>query len=740
MDPHGLSVLSHLRAKPVGKLRRRVRELRTANSYYGEGGGGGPPTLDLSHSESQRLAVDALMGEGGVQGYRDLLTTEGEVDFLSEREKSYILTNQQDGRVGGDSDTVDGEDEDGTSQPCRSPLSLCRLSASEETADECATLEPNLPLGSQSGVEPSGSDQQSQTSVEVFLQSDIREGSMKDLVREQIRKAQTALVVVVDTFSDVELLCDILEACALRNVRVYVLLDRLNVQQFLDLCLTLNVSGEHFPRLSVRSVSGQGYCTKTGRWLCGQVAQTFIISDWTRVLTGCYSFSWLSWKVNRNFIVLLEGGSVTSFRQEFRRLYLSSQPVPPLFPTAMMTLAPSAPRPTQHPNPSDSGLRRMLRSQRWVTTGDHNGTTDRQKAEAAAETPTAADPTHSALSELEVEHNRAEAYVMSLALDEAPTPTQAESPSRWNREMPQHRGKAEVDHHGLSDVNVGAERRWRTLQPYASHAPPSDPFGPTFSRSYKLNVTGVDAAWSPHGPSTSRTQTSPRAATTEPATGGGRLYPDYNRFRRAAMVSGTAAVNLDTLRRSQRKDHKAQPRPDTDTQPLHRPLSQRAHNQGNTQGFFIQTQSQRQWPAAQPSPQNNRCRTQSPKRLRSPAHPHHRGPGAASKETQSHRPDAKTDFRTPANQQPESGFSQGPPLDHQSYPAQQLVPSQRLHWISQLHSRQVLQNGPGVNGTWGPRRGMEEPGQGGAAGTGARGRTSGAIGRPAALRRGASFS
>ncbi|CAL8355865.1 unnamed protein product [Arctogadus glacialis] len=706
MDPHGLSVLSHLRAKPVGKVRRRVRELRTANSYYGEGGGGGPPTLDLSHSESQRLAVDALMGVGGVQGYRDLLTTEGEVDFLSEREKSYILTNQQDGRVGGDSDTVDGEDEDGTSQPCRSPLSLCRLSASEETADECANLEPNLPLGSQNGVETSGSDQQSQTSVEVFLQSDIREGSMKDLVREQIRKAQTALVVVVDTFSDVELLCDILEACALRNVRVYVLLDRLNVQQFLDMCLTLNVSGEHFPRLSVRSVSGQGYCTKAGRWLCGQVAQPFIISDWTRVLTGCYSFSWLSWKVNRNFIVLLEGGSVTSFRQEFRRLYLSSQPVPPLFPTAVMTLAPSAPRPTQHPNPSDSGLRSMLRSRRWVTTGDHNGTTDGQKAEAPARLPTAAAPTHSALSELEVEHNRAEAYVTSLAPDEAPTQTQAESPSRRNREMPRHRGKAEVDHRGLPDVTVSAERRWRTRQPCASHAPPADP---TFSRSYALHVTGVAAARSPRGPSTPRTQASPRAATTEPTTGGGRLYPDYNRYRRAAMESGTAAVNLDTLRRSQRKDLKAPPRPECDARPLHRPLSQRAHSQANTQGFFIHTQSQRQWPAAQSSPRDNRCRAHSPKRLRSPAHPHHLGPGAASKETQSYRPDAKTHFRTPANQQPEPGFPQGPPPGHQSCPAQRLVPSQRLHWISQLHSRQVLQNGPGVNGTWGPRRGMEGP-------------------------------
>ena len=63
-------------------------------------------------------------------------------------------------------------------------------------------------------------------------------------------------MVVVDTFSDVELLCDVLEASALRNVRVYVLLDRLNLQQFLDMCVSLNVSGKHFPvslRLSLSS-------------------------------------------------------------------------------------------------------------------------------------------------------------------------------------------------------------------------------------------------------------------------------------------------------------------------------------------------------------------------------------------------------------------------------------------------------------------------------------------------------
>ncbi|CAL8248432.1 unnamed protein product [Lota lota] len=536
MDPNGLSVLSHLRAKPVGKVRRRVRELRTATATY-HGGGGGLPTLDLSHSESQRLAVDALMGEGGVQGYRERLTVEGEVDFLSEREKSYILTNQQDGHVG-----CDGEDGHGESQLYGGPLSLCRFSASEESADGTATQEPRLPLGSQNGVGLSESDQQSQSRVEVFLQSDNREGSMKDLVREQIRKAQTALVVVVDTFSDVELLCDILEAIAMRNVCVYLLLDRLNVQQFLDMCLDLNVNGKHFP-------------------------------------------------VNRNFIVLLEGRSVTSFHQEFRRLYLSSQPVPPLF-HAAMTLTPSASHTTQN-NPSHSVLRSMLRRQRWVNAGD-NGTKDREKA-AEVEIPTATEPTHLALSKLEVEHNRVETYVMTLALCQAPA--QAERPSRWNREIPQHLCKVKVGH-SLSDVNVSAERRRRALQAYASTTPPSDPIGLTFSRSYKHNITGIDTQCA-RGPSTLRTHMNPHAV-------------------------------------------------------------------------------------------------------------------AATK---------------------------GPPPDPQSYPAQQFAPSQRLQWISQLHSRQVAHNMSRVTGTLG-RRIMEEPGQRDSqSGVSAmsRGRTSGVLSRPAMRHRGATL-
>ena len=41
-------------------------------------------------------------------------------------------------------------------------------------------------------------------------------------------------------------------------------------------------------KLSVRSVRGQTYCAKTGRKLSGQIAESFIISDWSEVLTGSY--------------------------------------------------------------------------------------------------------------------------------------------------------------------------------------------------------------------------------------------------------------------------------------------------------------------------------------------------------------------------------------------------------------------------------------------------------------------
>ncbi|XP_037641630.1 uncharacterized protein LOC119497524 [Sebastes umbrosus] len=164
--------------------------------------------------------------------------------------------------------------------------------------------------------------------VEVYFQSCCRASGVKDLVREFIRKAKMALAIVMESFSDVELLCDLLEASRKRNVSVHLLLDHLNLNLFVSMWQDLKLDSKNFPKLSVRSVDGQTYCAKTGMKLTGQIAESFIITDWTEVLTGSYSFSWLSWQVHRSLAVLVKGSAAIPFHQEFLRLYSSSKPVP----------------------------------------------------------------------------------------------------------------------------------------------------------------------------------------------------------------------------------------------------------------------------------------------------------------------------------------------------------------------------------------------------------------------------
>lgn len=49
----------------------------------------------------------------------------------------------------------------------------------------------------------------------------------------------------MDTFSDVEIFCDILEATRKRNVYVYLLLDHTNLQLFQDMCENVKINMSH---------------------------------------------------------------------------------------------------------------------------------------------------------------------------------------------------------------------------------------------------------------------------------------------------------------------------------------------------------------------------------------------------------------------------------------------------------------------------------------------------------------
>ncbi|XP_059195888.1 protein FAM83A [Centropristis striata] len=351
MDASGVSVLWYRTSKPQGKVRRRVQDLRIP-SLSGYDFISSRPALDLSHNESARLAVDSMLSQG-LEGYQEVLNAEGEVDFLSDLEKLYI---QENGRDNSTADPGASDDSD---------LELESLSAGSQSARRCSLLssdsDPTV-VGSDLSIQKDVKWTDAEPSIKVYFQTDGRAASIKDLVREFIRKAKMVLAIVMDSFSDVELLCDILEASRKRNVSVHLLLDHLNLNLFVSMWQDLKLDSKNFPtrrelfflfscflelktnkfhilnnrllscvfvqKLSVRSVDGQTYCAKTGRKLTGQIAENFIITDWKEVLTGSYRFSWLSWQVHRSFAVLVKGNTVIPFHQEFLRLYSSSKPVP----------------------------------------------------------------------------------------------------------------------------------------------------------------------------------------------------------------------------------------------------------------------------------------------------------------------------------------------------------------------------------------------------------------------------
>ncbi|XP_026149466.1 protein FAM83A-like [Mastacembelus armatus] len=384
MDGSSVAVLWYRKFRPMGKVRRRVQDLRIPSSHHCDF----IHASDLSHNESTRLAVDCLLSQG-LDGYHEVLNAEGEVDFLSEPEKNYILENGRDGNTA----NPDASDDDGTD--------FESLAAGSHSHTQCFALatdsEPIV-------ADVTDSDPVlDQPNVEVYFQTDSRAAGMKDLVREFIRKAKMALVVVLDSFSDVELLCDLLEASRKRNVSVHVLLDHLNLNLFVSMWQDLKLNSKNFPKLSVRSVDGQTYCAKTGRKLRGQIAESFILTDWTEVLTGSYSFSWLSWQVHRSLAVLVKGSAVTPFQQEFTRLYSSSKPVPGF--VTFITVPPTLPfYSSSHAAQSKTTGIRISKSSQTKATYHWTWTDDVRNSQTKANMQTFSSPQ---IPEQECSHHRA---------------------------------------------------------------------------------------------------------------------------------------------------------------------------------------------------------------------------------------------------------------------------------------------------------------------------------------------
>ncbi|XP_010176549.1 protein FAM83A [Antrostomus carolinensis] len=297
--------MSH--SKHTGKIRKRLEEIKNQSLKLTK--------ADFSHNESIRLATDAFL-DGGTEAYLQTLSKEGEVDFLSSVEAQYIKDNARESYYAQESLAADGaaapKQNDAGSLP--SGTYFPTISDSGESALLHTWITAEKPYLKE------------KSTATVYFQTE-KNSNIRDIIRRYINKSTQVLAIVMDVFTDTEILCDLLEAANKRMVFVYLLLDHGNINLFSEMCDKLQIAEELFKNISVRSVTGEVYCAKSGRKFSGQIQEKFLISDWRYVLSGSYSFTWLCGQVHRNLLSKFTGQVVELFDEEFRHLYALSKPV-----------------------------------------------------------------------------------------------------------------------------------------------------------------------------------------------------------------------------------------------------------------------------------------------------------------------------------------------------------------------------------------------------------------------------
>nr|XP_044998785.1 protein FAM83H [Jaculus jaculus]XP_044998786.1 protein FAM83H [Jaculus jaculus]XP_044998787.1 protein FAM83H [Jaculus jaculus]XP_044998788.1 protein FAM83H [Jaculus jaculus] len=270
-----------------------------------------PGYLPPHYKEYYRLAVDALT-EGGPEAYSRFLQAEGAPDFLCPEELEHVSRHLQPPQHvareprEGSPPPVDMDGSSGTYWPVNSDQAV-----------------PELDLGWPLTFGFQG------TEVTTLVQPPPPDSpSIKDEARRMIRSAQQVVAVVMDMFTDVDLLSEVLEAAA-RRVPVYILLDEMNAQHFLDMADKCRINLHHVDFLRVRTVAGPTYYCRTGKSFKGHVKEKFLLVDCAVVMSGSYSFMWSFEKIHRSLAHVFQGELVSSFDEEFRILFAQSEPLVP---------------------------------------------------------------------------------------------------------------------------------------------------------------------------------------------------------------------------------------------------------------------------------------------------------------------------------------------------------------------------------------------------------------------------
>ncbi|XP_005496277.2 protein FAM83C [Zonotrichia albicollis] len=297
-----------------GPLKSRLEQLK--KPWWRE-----PTPLVLQHSETARLAIDAFL-EQGERGYLSAIAEERELPFLSALDMEYIShqRNQSfpDPSAMKDKEADPGDADTGDRVSLNSELTSGTYFPlmSDVLPPELELGWPGTPLLTLSG----------QTQATVIFQRN-KTNSIKDLVRSLISRARTVIAIVMDLFTDMEILCDLLEASSRRHIPVYLILDEEYLKHFVEMCNKMALTQDSFPNMRIRCLSGDTYYSKAGKKFAGQVLEKFVLVDCDQVLAGTYSFTWLCSQVHTGLVTHFRGQIVAEFEKEFRFLYAESRAV-----------------------------------------------------------------------------------------------------------------------------------------------------------------------------------------------------------------------------------------------------------------------------------------------------------------------------------------------------------------------------------------------------------------------------
>uniref|UniRef100_A0A0F8C8M6 Protein FAM83G n=1 Tax=Larimichthys crocea TaxID=215358 RepID=A0A0F8C8M6_LARCR len=264
---------------------------------------------EFLYCEDQRLALEALLQDGR-EAFLKYLEARGLRLFLSDPEVEALAGAVEPYDPGSELFSDSAEDDE-------PPLSMHYWPELSDTSI------PQIDLGW-----PDSDAYRGVTRTTVHTQPPLDgQAHIKEIVRKMIAQAQKVIAVVMDVFTDVDIFRDLLDAGFKRRVSVYILLERTTLPHFLSMCQRANMHAGHLKHLRVRCTDGVEFHTRSSTKVTGRVGHRFMFIDGDKAVSGSYSFTWMSSRLEKNLITVVTGQAVEAFDRLFRTLYATSSSV-----------------------------------------------------------------------------------------------------------------------------------------------------------------------------------------------------------------------------------------------------------------------------------------------------------------------------------------------------------------------------------------------------------------------------